>query len=144
MQQSGSELLIYGLIIGVILLFNYVMQQLARRAREQEEAAARDAPILPAENEMLENIWGRASQALVPETDAMPAPVGRARQHATAAAQARRLATAQQLFRTRHDLRQAIVLMTVLGPCRALEPPESRWSGTEVAPPHAPRSRSSD
>jgi hypothetical protein len=56
MQQSGSELLIYGLIIGVILLFNYVMQQLARRAREQEEAAARDAPILPAETSGAERL----------------------------------------------------------------------------------------
>jgi hypothetical protein len=35
-------------------------------------------------------------------------------------------AATRRLFRTRQDLRHAIVLMTVLGPCRALEPHEQR------------------
>jgi hypothetical protein len=35
-------------------------------------------------------------------------------------------AVTRRLFRTQEDLRHAIVLMTVLGPCRALEPHERR------------------
>jgi hypothetical protein len=36
----------------------------------------------------------------------------------------RRHAIKRSLFRTRRDLRRTIILMTVLGPCRAVEPPE--------------------
>ncbi|MGH7825352.1 MAG: hypothetical protein ACREQ7_09280 [Candidatus Binatia bacterium] len=32
----------------------------------------------------------------------------------------------RSFFRTRRDLRQAIILMTVLGPCRAADPPETQ------------------
>jgi len=37
--------------------------------------------------------------------------------------QARHPGTARRLSRTRQELRRAIVVMTVLGPCRALELP---------------------
>ncbi len=129
MQKSGSELLVYGLVIAGFLLFNYLMQYLARRERElQEAAAAREAPDPPAEDEVLENIWGQNPVAAPPEPEPETAlaSVPRARASAAAPPRARRSAAARRLFRTRRDLRQAIVLMTVLGPCRALEPPENR------------------
>jgi hypothetical protein len=128
MGKSGSELLVYGLIIAGFLLFNYLAQRLAKKAREQQEAAEREAaereaaqapPV--AQQEALEDIWGRLPAApvaamQVPEQRSVPRGVP----------PPSRPAATRRLFRTRQDLRHAIVLMTVLGPCRALEPPEQR------------------
>lgn len=121
MGKSGSELLVYGLIIAGFLLFNYLAQQLAKKAREQQEAAERAAAqAQPAEaEEALEDPWGRAPAAPVPapqppvRTAASAPPPGRPR-------------AAHPLLRTPQDLRRAIVVMTVLGPCRALEPFDRR------------------
>jgi hypothetical protein len=123
MGKSGSELLVYGLIIAGFLLFNYLAQKLAKKAREQHEAAQREAAQAPPneQQEALEDIWGRLPAAPVAATqvpEQRPVPRGvppPSRQGAT-----------RRLFRTRQDLRHAIVLMTVLGPCRALEPPDQR------------------
>ena len=128
MGKSGSELLVYGLIIAGFLLFNYLAQQLAKKTREQQEAAAREAaereaaqapPVAP--QEALEDIWGRHPAAPVAATqvpEQRPVPRG--------VPPPARPAATRRLFRNRQDLRHAIVLMTVLGPCRALEPPEQR------------------
>ena len=125
--MRGSELLIYGLVIAGVLLFNYLMQQLTKRVREQEAAAAREAPAPPPEDEVLENIWGRkhAAEPPAPETAATLAPGQRARASSGAPPQAQDLGSARNLFQTPQDLRKAIVTMTVLGPCRALEPPDA-------------------
>jgi len=120
MGKSGSELLVYGLIIAGFLLFNYLAQKLAKKAREQQEAAEREAAdALPEEpEEELDDPWGRRHATAVQLPEPRPAP-------RVAAPPGRRAAT-RRLFRTRQDLRHAIVLMTVLGPCRALEPPDPR------------------
>lgn len=123
MGKSGSELLVYGLIIAGFLLFNYLAQQLAKKAREQREAAEREAAQAPpvALQEALEDIWGRHPAAPVAATqvpEQRPVPRG--------VPPPARPAATRRLFRNRQDLRHAIVLMTVLGPCRALEPPEQR------------------
>ena len=113
MPGSASELLFYGLIVAGFLLFNYVTQQLAKKARqEQSEAPPEDGPP--------EDIWGRAPAAPqdTPEPFAPAVPV----RSADAPARSRRRTTSGSLFRTRKDLRHAVVLMTVLGPCRALRP----------------------
>ena len=116
MPKSTSELLLYGLLIGGFLLFNYVTQQLAKKARQEEEAEA--AP-LPGDGPP-QDIWGRAPA----EAPATPEPVapGVPARRAEVPAQPRRRTTPGLLFRTRKDLRHAVVLMTVLGPCRALKP----------------------
>lgn len=126
-----SELFIYALLFGAVLLFNFIMQLVARRAKQRQQemeqqqggpATEQAAVPLPAP---LETYWGRA-----PEPEA---PVVRAREELPArpAAPARRAVPAAPpghrpgrtpLFRTRRELRQAIVTMTVLGPCRALQP----------------------
>lgn len=128
MGKSGSELLVYGLIIAGFLLFNYLAQQLAKKAREQQEAAAREAAEQEAaqappaaQEETLEDIWGRlpaAPVAAMPVPEPRPLPRGVPPPSQPAAT--------RRLFQNRQDLRHAIVLMTVLGPCRALEPPEQR------------------
>lgn len=126
MQGSSSQLLIYGLVIAGFLLFNYFMQRMSRRAQEQERARAREAASPQPEDEPLEDIWSRrASVAAPPERMpvAVLAPAPDAEAPADAPRKAHRSAAARRLFRTRQDLRRAVVMMTVLGPCRALEPP---------------------
>jgi len=127
MPKSGSELLFLGLIIAGFMLFNYVAQRLAKKAREQQAAAAAqpaaDAEAPPRGDEPLEELWGRvpAPRPAAPEPVAPPAAAA----HAAPPVPSRRRSGAR-LFHTRRDLRQAIVVMTVLGPCRALEPHERR------------------
>jgi hypothetical protein len=122
MGKSGSELLVYGLIIAGFLLFNYLAQRFARKLREQQEAAERAAaqaqPVQAQEE--LENVWSRSPAE---QPAAVYAPEPRAPVPAAAPPPP---AVTRRLFRTREDLRRAIVLMTVLGPCRALEPHEHR------------------
>jgi hypothetical protein len=121
MGKPGSDLLFYILIIGGFLLFNYLARALARKAREQQAAAERAAAQARFEEveESLEDPWGRPPAAPLPtpqppvRTAAPVPPPGRAR-------------AAHPLFRTPQDLRRAIVVMTVLGPCRALEPFDRR------------------
>jgi hypothetical protein len=97
-----------------------VMQQAARRrqAEEQAQAAQQPAP-LPLEDQPLEDVWGRAPAAVPappplavqpPRRSEAPAPLG--------------LHPARALLKDRRDLRRAVVLMMVLGPCRAQEPLE--------------------
>lgn len=118
MGKPGSDLLFYILIIGGFLLFNYLARALARKAREDQEAAERAAAQEHSEEveESLEDPWGRAPAARV---DAPPPP-------ARAAPPPARARAVHPLFRTPQDLRRAIVVMTVLGPCRALEPFDRR------------------
>jgi hypothetical protein len=126
MQGSSSQLLIYGLVIAGFLLFNYFMQRMSRRAQEQERAQAREAASPQPEDEPLEDIWSRRTSVAAPP-EPMPvhvlAPAPDAEAPADAPQKAHRSAAARRLFRTRRDLRRAVVMMTVLGPCRALEPP---------------------
>jgi hypothetical protein len=122
MGKPGSELLVYGLIIAGFLLFNYFAQKLARKAREQRAAAEQAAAQAPPEEaaEQLEDIWSRARAA---QLATIQVPEQRAPMPAAAPPPP---AATRRLFRSRQDLRHAIVLMTVLGPCRALEPHEQR------------------
>jgi hypothetical protein len=131
MERTGSELLIYVLIVAAFLAFNFLMQQLAKKAKQrQEEAeAANPRPAPVPDDEPLENIWGRGAEAVVVEpltrqgnalvTSSGPAPAPAPRRIPT---EARPRIDARKLFRTPQDLRTAVIMMTVLGPCRALDP----------------------
>lgn len=115
MDETGSRLLIIGLIIAGFMLFNHFAKQAAKRLREQREAAERAAATQ--EEEEPEDIWGRRPTPAPNEAAPAPRLVPAAPPPARAA---------HPLFRTRQDLRRAIIAMTVLGPCRAQEPPEQR------------------
>ncbi len=117
-----SQLLVYALLIAGFMLFNFVLQRAARRARalqEQERARQEALADAAAATPLDDTVWGREPHAdRQPEagtgepapaagTPAVPLPV---RRHVA-------------LFRNTDDLRRAVVAMTVLGPCRALDPP---------------------
>jgi len=128
MERFPVEL-IYLIVFAGFVLFNWLTQA-ARRRRQQEQAQAEEenpeAAGPPAsEAEPLENIWGRAR---APEPAPAPAPAPAVRpappplRHVPPAA--RRLHPVRRLLNDRHDLRRAVILSMVLGPCRAQQPPE--------------------
>lgn len=140
MRFTGlSEFVVYGLLFAAIIGFNILKQVLGgRRDQKRRQARAeRPAPQPASQPEPMETQWGRT---LEPEPVALAVPVlplevvsarerESLRQARLAAAaqekavqQVARAGSRRRLFRTREELRQGIVLMTVLGPCRALQP----------------------
>jgi predicted lipid-binding transport protein (Tim44 family) len=124
MERFPVEL-IYVLIFLGIVAFNFMRQLAARRRQQEEEAQAQEAVPAPAEEQRLEDIWGRTPAA----APAAPAPAAIVPRPAPPAVRAeppapRRLHPVRALLKDRRDLRRAVVLMMVLGPCRAQEPPE--------------------
>jgi hypothetical protein len=118
--------LVFLLVIAAILLFNYALQQAARRQQREsppDQAIEEQEPV--PEDEPLPQIWKRAA----PASEAAAAPIQRPAPRAAPRGPAPRGELAATLFRTKGDLRRAIVLMTVLGPCRALDPPSARRTG---------------
>jgi hypothetical protein len=128
-SQLSPDLLIYVLVILGILFFNY----LARKApRQQQDESAGGEP--PAQDEPLEEIFTRKRPvpAADPLRGAPPVPAGVGEAQPVAAEVPRRRSAARSLLRGRRNLRRAFVVMTVLGPCRALEPPGTPPGGAAV------------
>jgi hypothetical protein len=128
MERFPTELIVYGVLFLLILLFNYAARQVARQKQQQapeppeEEAAPGDEPYevyqSPAE------YWGRmpepraAVEPPFPVTGRTHAPPADRPRHPAAP---RRASLHRSLVGSRKELRRAIVLMTVLGPCRGVE-----------------------
>ncbi len=140
--MRDNDLLIYGLLFLVIVGFNVFKQFLAARAeqrrRQQQAAAAQGMPQPDPEADpftLIESDWGRP-----PEVEPVPVPEMRpvlasARKPDSARSQSgpaigairppkpsERRRARHHLFQHRRALREGIVMMTVLGPCRALQP----------------------
>lgn len=127
--------LIYVLVFLGIVLFNFVMQQAARRRQQEEQAAQGEAqPAEPPQaelpdEELFEDIWGRPpprAPVIVPPAPTAPPAKPSYTQTRHPQPQARRLHPVRALLKERHDLRRAVILSMVLGPCRAQEPPDER------------------
>ena len=118
--------LIYLLVFGAFVLFQFLLKRFAKRPQPEaleEKPLTQEAPV--PEDEALPEIWGR------PPVTPVVAPVlaervARSEALAASAAIARRRSAARALLGTKLDLRRTIVIMTVLGPCRAQEPPDGR------------------
>ena len=123
MERFPVELL-YVLGFIAIVLFNYFAQRAARRRQQQEEAQAQPAPP-PVEEPLLEDVWGRTpTPAPVPAPLAAPRPA--ALPIAVQPPAPRRTHPVRALLHDKRDLRRAVVLIMVLGPCRSQEPPARR------------------
>jgi hypothetical protein len=121
MERFPPELL-YVLIFLGIVVFQFFARRLQQRAQQAEEAA-RPAPPA-AEEPPLEDVWGRTPvRTEVPQPVAALAPPP-APPVASAPPSSRRLHPARALLGNPRDLRRAVVLMMVLGPCRADAPQE--------------------
>jgi hypothetical protein len=104
-------IILLGLFI-LIPLANYVLERMRRRYQPPPEP--RRVPDM-----------GLRRQA-APTAPAASAPRERAPQARPAGAiqPSRRREIRHTLFRTRRDLRRTIIAMTILGPCRAYDPPD--------------------
>ena len=101
-----------------LVLFNYLAQRAARRREQQEKTQTVVTPGPPSvEEELPEELWGRTAAPPPP-----PAPVLVSRSAPPPAP--RRLHPVRALLNDKRDLRRAVVLMMVLGPCRGQETPE--------------------
>jgi len=124
------DLVIYGLIFLGFLLFNTLMQAVKRAQQRQEpERAQQQEAAPPTEDEPPDYLWGRRPQPDLPAAAAHLEPAPRLEAIAAPLAASPRRAALAALFCSRQDLRHAIVVMTVLGPCRALEPYGQREGG---------------
>ncbi|MCL4744047.1 MAG: hypothetical protein KJZ83_01410 [Burkholderiaceae bacterium] len=135
--MGRSELLVYVVIFIAVAAFNYVMKMLAQRARQmqerqqaaQEELRRQSMGDDEPEAGELDAGWGRSGQAAMPAAAEAPeAPASRpaapraAGAVRAASARSARRSAATELLRSRENLRNAIVVMAVLGPPRALKP----------------------
>jgi cell division protein FtsN len=125
---------IFVVLFGIAMLFNFVMQQAARR-RQQDEAAQAET----LEEEIPEEVWRGEPPAAqpLPAPPRAPAPRRQAEAPAlsTTTAASRRAASParsrlrvarQSLFGDRWDVQEAFVVATILGRCRADEPHDIR------------------
>jgi hypothetical protein len=123
MEGDSLKRLIPLLIFGAVLAFNYVGPWLRRWLRQQQAAAAAAARNVP-----------RPASAVAP-TAARSARTSEVALHRAsreqalqdmrdAAAQRRPRLLARELLSDRDSLRQAMVVSTILGPCRANRPHE--------------------
>ena len=106
--------LIYVLIFAAIVLFQYMMRRL-RRQEQQESAQQERLPEIPEE------------PAETPPASTAPCgAVGHFGRSETppgaSTALPRRRFSRRSLLGTRRDVQNAIVVATILGPCRAYEP----------------------
>ncbi len=126
MNSLPPELL-YLLVFGAFVLFQFLLKRFAKRRQSeapQEVPLSQEEPI-PQNEEPLPEIWGRppAIRAVAP---VLAERVARSQALVASATIARRRSAARSLLGTKLDLRRTIVIMTILGPCRAQEPPDNR------------------
>lgn len=138
--MRDNDLLIYGLlflaIVGINVFKHFVAARAEQRRRQQQAAAAQGVPQPDPEDDpftLTETDWGRPPEAepvpelrpkvklaLKPEP-ARP-PSGPAIGAIRPPKPSERRRARHHMFQHRRALREGIVMMTVLGPCRALQP----------------------
>ena len=115
--------LIYILIIGGVLLFNYVMRQAAlQRQAESPPEEALQEEWLP--DEPVADSWASAPRtpAVMPVAAASVERVRRSQSPIASSAGRRRRFSRRSLMGSRRAVQNAVVIATILGPCRAFEP----------------------
>ena len=116
----------------IATLFN-VLKKRQRKAREQAASAKAQAPTVPAPAETIAprtipapERWGRQAEAapfeVPPQSGSQPAPQAAAQAEMTRPAPAPARPPRHRPLGSPEAVRHAIVAMTVLGPCRAIDP----------------------
>ena len=108
--------LIYVLIFAAILLFQYMMKRLGQQ-EPQESAQDERLPQIP--EEVKETPAASVSRASVD-------PLGRPEAQGVSPRLTRRRYSRRLLMGTRREVQNAIVIATIVGPCRAFEPHDVR------------------
>ena len=117
MKTQGIELVLLLLFFILPLLFNFVLQRVRKRRNHRDHRIPQEKPVEQ-----------RLRQA---QTTPMPWPTPRAAGDPVHGSPARTVTplandrvTRRSLLGTTRDVRRAIVIMTLLGPCRAFDPPD--------------------
>jgi hypothetical protein len=123
--MPSSELLVYALIVAGAMLFSYLMRLIADKAKPRELEVS-TTPAHPVFEEAPDYSWGRRDGS-TSEPNPLPreAPVSAAAAAPAASpieSTARVHAAVRRLVADSQALRNAIVVLTVLGRCRAIEP----------------------
>ena len=116
-MKNLPEELIYGLIFGAVLLVQYLMKRLV----PQPQPSAPQDELAPEIAEQMQAALEDSSGAAAAETG-----FGRCPPRGTAPASGRRRFSRKALLANRRDVQNAIVIATIIGPCRAFEPHEVR------------------
>jgi hypothetical protein len=121
MDRFPTEL-IYVLIFAAIVLFQYLVKRFAPQEHEQEQQqeSAQDEQAAQYEEE------ARPVQMPFPVVDVATSHFGRSAAPVVSPAPSRRRFSRSSLMGTRRKVQDAIVIATILGPCRAFEPHDSR------------------
>lgn len=126
-MPSITEGLTYVLLFGALLLIQYLIKRFGPQQQSQPQPQPQDDPDreIPAQ----EQVSLEATQEVPAVSTASDIRFGQSAASGTAAAlRARRLRPfgRSALMGTRRDVRNAVVIATILGPCRAFEPHDSR------------------
>jgi len=116
-MNSFPEELLYVLIFAAVLLYSFVMKRFGPR---EQQAPAQDEQFSQFPEEVQETpVADSVSRASVGQ-------FARSEPQVASAWQARHRYSRRSLMGTRQDVQNAIVLATMLGPCRAFEPHDVR------------------
>src|SRR3990172_4197764 len=127
MDKLPAEL-IYILVFAAIVLFQYMMKRFG--PQQQPDEAPQEAPLPQekpaAQEELLPDIWGRAPAvpAVSPLAAASDIRFGRSEAPGatvTLPGHRSRRFSRRALMGNRREVQNAIVVATILGPCRAFE-----------------------
>jgi len=116
-MKGLPEELIYVLIFGAILLFQYVMKRFGPQQQPQSPQDEPD-PEFPEQEQ--------AAPETSPVSAASDIRFGRSGAPSASAALPERRFSRRALMGNRREVRNAIVIATILGPCRAYEPHDIR------------------
>ena len=122
MKSLPSEL-IYGLVFAAILLFQFLMKRFGQPGQQEQQEQQDDG-----QNELFEKIPDEVKEI---STDVSAPGVtvghfGRNEAQRASPAPAPRRFCRRSLLGTRREVQNAVVIASILGPCRALEPHDSR------------------
>ena len=120
-MKGLPEELIYVLIFAAILLFQYLMK---RFGQQQQQDSAQDERLAQIPEEVKE------TPAASPVSSVPVGHFGRTEAPSVSSALPRRRFARRSLMGTRREMQNAVVIATILGPCRALEPPGGAAVGT--------------
>lgn len=121
MKGFPAELIFVLIFVGIYLA-QYVLK---RRRSQTPQEPAQDAGTAPPPTDLSPDV--AALEQVIPiawgSSRAPAAPLGRPEAPAARRARPPRRYSRQSLMGTRRDVQNAVVIATILGPCRALEPP---------------------
>lgn len=128
-MKSFPPELIYVLIFAAIMLFQFMMKKLERKARQEQEGQPAQQDSIP--EEYVARTYEEPAETAAPSAPpSVPKLAARhfVRTDATKAAPplSRRRFSRGSLMGNRRDVQNAMVIAAILGPCRAFEPHDIR------------------